>query len=157
MCVWWQGPGRGEEDIHWVLQGKVKHGLGGVKSQACCTTHIKQTNKQKTEQNRKDTTKRLSGDSSSQGKNKLLVLCTKSFQSCPTLCNPMDCSPPGSSVHGILQAGMPSCRGSSQLGELVSLLSPALVGRFFPTRATFIFLQVKAQACPLVFPFSSFL
>ena len=25
-------------------------------------------------------------------------------QSCPTLSNPMDCSPPGSSVHGILQA-----------------------------------------------------
>ena len=25
-------------------------------------------------------------------------------QSCPTLCNPMDCSPPGSSVHGLLQA-----------------------------------------------------
>ena len=25
-------------------------------------------------------------------------------QSCPTLCNPMHCSPPGSSVHGILQA-----------------------------------------------------
>ena len=25
-------------------------------------------------------------------------------QSCPTLCNPMDYSPPGSSVHGILQA-----------------------------------------------------
>ena len=25
-------------------------------------------------------------------------------QSCLTLCNPMDCSPPGSSVHGILQA-----------------------------------------------------
>ena len=25
-------------------------------------------------------------------------------QSCPTLCNPIDCSPPGSSVHGILQA-----------------------------------------------------
>ena len=25
-------------------------------------------------------------------------------QSCPTLCNPMNCSPPGSSVHGILQA-----------------------------------------------------
>ena len=22
-------------------------------------------------------------------------------QSCPTLCNPMDCSPPGSSFHGI--------------------------------------------------------
>jgi len=25
-------------------------------------------------------------------------------QSCPTLCDPKDCSPPGSSVHGILQA-----------------------------------------------------
>ena len=25
-------------------------------------------------------------------------------QSCPTLCDPMDCSPAGSSVHGILQA-----------------------------------------------------
>ena len=28
----------------------------------------------------------------------------KSLQSCPTLCSPMDCSLPGSSVHGILQA-----------------------------------------------------
>ena len=28
----------------------------------------------------------------------------KLLQSCPTLCNPMDCSPPRSSVHGILQA-----------------------------------------------------
>ena len=25
-------------------------------------------------------------------------------QSCPTLCDPMDCSPPGSSIHGLLQA-----------------------------------------------------
>ena len=29
---------------------------------------------------------------------------SKVAQSCPTLYNPMDCSPPGSSVHGILQA-----------------------------------------------------
>ena len=41
-------------------------------------------------------------------------------QSCPTLCNPMDYGPPGSSVHGILQArtlewvAMPFSRGSSQ-------------------------------------------
>ena len=28
----------------------------------------------------------------------------KSLQSCPTLCDPMDWSPPGFSVHGILQA-----------------------------------------------------
>ena len=34
----------------------------------------------------------------------LFMMCAwmhaKSLQSCPTLCNPMDCSPPGSSVHG---------------------------------------------------------
>ena len=28
----------------------------------------------------------------------------KSLQSCPTLSDPKDCSPPGSSVHGIFQA-----------------------------------------------------
>ena len=41
-------------------------------------------------------------------------------QSCLTLCDPMDCSLPGSSVHGIFQAGILEClaisfsRGSSQ-------------------------------------------
>ena len=40
--------------------------------------------------------------------------------SCPTLCDPMVCSPPGSSIHGISQArtlqwvAMPSSRGSFQ-------------------------------------------
>ena len=29
---------------------------------------------------------------------------TESLQLCLTLCDPMDCSPPGFSVHGILQA-----------------------------------------------------
>ena len=44
-------------------------------------------------------------------------------QSCPTLCDPMDCSPPGSSVHGILQArilewgAISFSRGSSQPRE----------------------------------------
>ena len=44
----------------------------------------------------------------------------KLTQSCLTLCDPMNCSLPGSSVHGILQATilewvtMPSSRGSSQ-------------------------------------------
>ena len=33
-----------------------------------------------------------------------ICVCAKLFQSCPTLCDPMDCSPPGSSVHGIFQA-----------------------------------------------------
>ena len=43
-------------------------------------------------------------------------LCAKLFQSCPTLCHSMDCSPPGSSVREILQArilewvAMPSSR-----------------------------------------------
>ena len=45
--------------------------------------------------------------------------CVKSLQSCPILGDPMDCSPPGSSVHGILQAriqewvALPFSRGSS--------------------------------------------
>ena len=44
----------------------------------------------------------------------------KSLQLCLTLCDPIDCSPSGSSVHGILQAkilqwvAIPSSRGSSQ-------------------------------------------
>ena len=38
--------------------------------------------------------------------NRLCHLCVLVAQSCPTLCKAMDCSPPGSSVHGILQAGL---------------------------------------------------
>ena len=70
----------------------------------------------------------------------------KLLQSCLTLCDLRDYSPPGSSVHGILQArvlewgAMPSSRGSSQLGDLpnsgiklASLMSPALAGRIFFT------------------------
>jgi len=47
---------------------------------------------------------------------KVKVLVTQSY---PTLCDPMDCSPPGSSVHGTLQArilqwvAIPFSRGSS--------------------------------------------
>ena len=37
-------------------------------------------------------------------------------QWCPTLCHPMDCSPPGSSLHGILQA---------RILEWVAIPSPA--------------------------------
>ena len=32
---------------------------------------------------------------------------SKVAQSCPTLCDPMDCNPPGSSIHWILQATIP--------------------------------------------------
>ena len=54
------------------------------------------------------------------------ICCTKSVwvaPSCPTVCNPMDCSPPGSFVHWILQTrilqwvAMPFSRGSSLLRD----------------------------------------
>ena len=69
----------------------------------------------------------------------------KSLQSCPTLCNPMDYGPPGSSVGGILQqeywSGLP-CLPPGNLPspgvELPSFLSPALAGRFFTTSATYL-------------------
>ena len=54
----------------------------------------------------------------------------ESLQSCPTLCNPIDGSPPGSPVPGILQArtlewvAMPSSRESSQSG--IETRSPTL-------------------------------
>ena len=41
---------------------------------------------------------------SHQGRPKLISAAVKSLQSCPTLCNPTDSSPPGSPVPGILQA-----------------------------------------------------
>ena len=47
------------------------------------------------------------------------LLCIFATQSCPAVCDLMDYSPPGSSVHGILQArilewvAMSSCRGFS--------------------------------------------
>ena len=46
-----------------------------------------------------------------------IFVCAKLLQSCLTLCDPMNGSPPSSSVHGILQAkilewvAMPSSRG----------------------------------------------
>ena len=51
-----------------------------------------------------------------------VCVCVCVAQLCPTVCNPMDCSLPGSSVHGILQArilewiAVPFSRGSSDLG-----------------------------------------
>ena len=60
--------------------------------------------------------------------------CVFVVQSCPTLCDPMNCSPPGSSVQEILQArilewvAIPFSRGSSRQG-----LNPGLLhcNRFF--------------------------
>ena len=65
-------------------------------------------------------------------------MCVKSLESCLTLCDPMDCSPPGSSVRGILQARVlewlpfPSPEDLPNPGtEPMSPMSPALAGRFF--------------------------
>ena len=72
----------------------------------------------------------------------------KLLQSCLTLCDSVDCSPPGSSVHGIPQArklewvAISSSRGPSS-GDLpdpgikpVPLMTPARAGGFFTTDAT---------------------
>ena len=64
-----------------------------------------------------------------------LCICAQSLQSYLTLCDPIDCSPPRSSVHRILQArilewvAMPSFRGSSQLRDWTCI--SCAEGRFF--------------------------
>jgi len=72
-------------------------------------------------------------------------LCAELLQSCPTLCNSMDCNLPGSSVRGILQARIlewvarPSSRGSSQPRDCFDLVFhyvSCIAGGFFTTRAT---------------------
>ena len=62
----------------------------------------------------------------------VLLLYAKLLQSCPNICDPMGCSPPGSSVHGILQPEYWSGLPFSFLGvlpdpgiKLISLTSPA--------------------------------
>ena len=82
-------------------------------------------------------------------------------QSCLILCDPVDCSPPGFSVHGILQARYWSQLPFSTPGELpdpemeaVVLTSPSLVGGFFTTSATceahrtHIKIYTVTQNCP---------
>ena len=66
-------------------------------------------------------------------------LLAKLLMSCLTLRDPMDCSLPGSSVHGQYWNGFP-CPPPGDLFdpgiEPASLTSPALAGRFFTTSAT---------------------
>ena len=62
-------------------------------------------------------------------------VCPLLIQSCPTVCEPMDGSPPGSSVHGILQAkilewvAMPSSRGSSRPRDRTCTSYVSCIGR----------------------------
>ena len=59
----------------------------------------------------------------------------KLLQSCLTLCNPMDCNLPGSSVHGILQARIQEwvatsfSRGSSQSKDWTRVSRVSCIGR----------------------------
>ena len=78
------------------------------------------------------------------------------LQSYLTLCDPMDCSPPGSSVHGILQARILESvviLFSTRLSwprdhTRVNLESPALEGGFFTHWATW---EAHVYVCNLFF------
>ena len=70
-------------------------------------------------------------------------VCAKSLQSCLTLCDPMDCSPSGSSVPEVLQARILEWLLCPPPGDLpdpgiepMSLTSPALAGGLFATSTT---------------------
>ena len=87
----------------------------------------------------------------------ITVHCAKSLQSCLTLCNPMDCSPPGSSVHGILQAKLLEGIAIPPPGDLpdlgikpASLTCPALADRFFTTSVAW-----EATPCIIMGPQNS--
>ena len=76
------------------------------------------------------------------------LLNAKSLQSCPTLCNPPDGTPPGSSVHGILQARilglrcisglpcLPSFRVSSQSMDWTHVSYVSCIGKRVLTTST---------------------
>ena len=68
------------------------------------------------------------------------MLCVLVAKSCPTLCDSMNCSLPGSSVHLILQARIldwlanPFSRGSSRTRDWTKV--SCIAGKFFTIRAT---------------------
>ena len=72
-------------------------------------------------------------------------VCAKSLQLCPILCDPMDCSPSGSSVHGILQA------------RILEWVAISYAGGIFPTqgwnlgllRCRKILYQLSHQGSPI--------
>ena len=83
-------------------------------------------------------------------------VCAELLQSCPTLCNHMDDSPPGSSVHGILQArvlewvAMASSMGYFQPRDQTHISFVSCIGRwFFTTSASW-----EAPISPIDFLYS---
>ena len=85
-------------------------------------------------------------------------------QSCLILCDPMDCSPPGSSVHGISQArilewiAMPSSRGSSQPRDRTLVFCGSCISRWILYHWVIWKAQLKAifNGLPQRLWFSSF-
>ena len=84
----------------------------------------------------------------------------KSFQSGLTLCESMDCSLPGSPLHGLLQArilewaAMPSSRGSSQFRDWTCVSTPTcMTGGLFATST----IWGARLCCPPSFLLSQFL
>ena len=65
------------------------------------------------------------------------VVCVCGCSVMSSLCDPMDCSSPGSSVHGILQARIPEWVVTGKEKDLpnpgIELSPPALAGRSFTT------------------------
>ena len=80
----------------------------------------------------------------------MLLLCCA--QLCPTLFNPMDCSPAGSSVHGISQArilewaAISCCRGSFQPRNQTHVSFVSYIDRFFtsvpPGKHIYIYIYI---------------
>ena len=87
----------------------------------------------------------------------IVCVCARA-QSCPTLCNPMDCSLPGFSSMGFSRqeswSGLPfpSPGDCTDPGiKPVSLMSPAFAGRFFttsaPEKSYFIIIICQTECC----------
>ena len=83
----------------------------------------------------------------------LRSLCAKSLQSCLTLCDPMDCRLPGSSVQARVMewVAVPSPGDLPDPGiEPMSLMSPAFASGFFTTSTTWGALQKSVLNYPVV-------
>ena len=90
------------------------------------------------------------------GFRQLLRLCiyAKSLQSCPTLCDPMDCSLPDSSVPTFFQARINGVGCQTLLQGIFQtqglnprlLTSPALVGRLFTLGAPLVLLWLRLHS-----------
>ena len=137
----------------WVLLWTLAPGIITGTSQPPVTAGMKKTQRWKVhiydpmgQSPRSAASTSLPKESLSSDKKRQLIyiVCmhAKLLQTCLTLCDPMDCRPPGSSVHGILQGrilegvAMPSSKGSSQPGvKPASLTSTALTGGFFTSSA----------------------